>query len=138
MRNDHSAKRRDKARAVRAVLTGMTVGSILCVLLLLVSVYVIVKLPSVPYGGIGWLTMVTEGVSCLVGGYISGRIGRRRRLVLGMISGGGIFLIMLSIGLCFGGTVGLVTLLRLAAAVMGGGLGGLLAQPLRTSVRRAR
>lgn len=125
MKNDVSKKKKELIRSVRAVLTGALAGSAAAMILLLVCVYAVVKMQSIPYGAITPLSVVMTCLGAFIGGYICGRISRRLGMVLGAACGGIMFLIFVGIGLAAGGIIGSVTLIRLALMAASGALGGI-------------
>ncbi|MBQ9460467.1 MAG: TIGR04086 family membrane protein [Clostridia bacterium] len=125
MKNEAAKHKKDIIRSVKAVITGTLAGSAAAVVLLLICVYAVTQMKAVPYGAITPMSASAVSVGAFVGGYVCGRVNKRMGLAMGAACGAVMFLIFVGIGMAFGGSLGSVTLLRLALMITAGALGGI-------------
>lgn len=125
MKNEAAKHKKDIIRLIKAVITGTISGSVAALVLLLICVYAVTKMTAIPYGAITPMTVSAVSVGAFVGGYVCGRVSKRLGLAMGAVCGAVMFLVFVGIGMAFGGSLGSVTLLRLALMITAGALGGI-------------
>ncbi|HCA54206.1 MAG TPA: TIGR04086 family membrane protein [Ruminococcaceae bacterium] len=127
MKGESRAKDLHLSVMIKGTIIGALIGVTVTLLLVLVCVYAVVKMQTIPYGAIAPMVIVTATVGAFMGGYCSGRISRQKGLLSGAVSGLLVFLCMLAAGTLSGGMLGTMTLLRLLLPVTAGALGGIAA-----------
>ena len=101
---------------VAAGITLLLVGAVSLVLLLIRSITQSSVLP---------LALVAAGAGCLLGGFVCGRLERRRGTVYGALVGLAVFVIITLIGVCFTKPVfGTETAVKFVVLVLCGSFGG--------------
>ncbi len=135
MKNEAAKRKKDIVRSVKAVAVGALSGTAAGFVLLLICVYAVTRMDAIPYGAVTPMSVSAVSAGAFVGGYVCGRISKRMGLALGAGCGAVMFLVFMGIGMASGGTVGGVTLLRLALMTTAGALGG-IAGVNRRSKRR--
>ena len=113
-------------KIVKSEIFGMAAGIIFTLIFTAFFTAVMVKMERVAYNavmpfGLGALCIGTFG-----GGYITARLNKSMGMAVGAGCGLGVFLILLALGAILGSELGIVTLIRAAAAVISGALGGVL------------
>lgn len=81
---------------------------------------------TLPYDLIVWITVAVSTISTFVGGYITARITKINGLLSGALCGIIMFVILTIAGLCMTEeTLTYITLVKLVAFTISGGLGGI-------------
>lgn len=95
MKNEKSFKK-DVAltNGVKAILVGNLVGTIVCVILLMISSILFVQSKHIPQSILTPLTVVISGIGAFIGSYITVRISKINGMLYGMASGFILFVIL--------------------------------------------
>lgn len=121
---------------VRAVLIGTVGGAGLCALLLFLAAAILQASGNLPQDLLQPLTLLICGVSCFFGGFLCGKISRKRGLLFGAGCGLLLFLLCLIGGGVNAHEVATVSAMtRLAVMVLAGALGGVLSMRNRQNIR---
>ncbi len=126
MKSESSRAGFDRKRIVRSLVTGTIIGTAVSFLIILLAVFFIIKMQSMPYDALAPISIAAASVGSFCGGYISARANKSLGMVIGAVCGGIMFVLLAGTGLIMGGTAGLVTLLRLALMLLFGAAGGVL------------
>ncbi len=113
-------------KIAKSEIFGVVAGIIFTLILTAFFAAIMVKMEKFVYNavmpfGLGGLCIGTFG-----GGYITARINKSMGMAVGALCGVGVFLILLAVGAILGSELGIVTLVRAAAAIISGALGGVL------------
>ena len=122
MKKDNTRCGNQTKKAVISVFTGAVSGIAVSMLIILVSVVIMVKTQSMVYAAVVPITVAAVLAGSFVGGYVSESLG----LLIGAVCGAVIFLAFLGIGSMSGGSVSMVTLLRLGLDILSGAVGGVI------------
>lgn len=125
MKSDSRKRSINVKGIVKAVAVGTLAGAAMLFLLVVLGVYIVLKLHTVPYGAIVPMVMVTACIGSFFGGYLGARISRQYGLPIGALCGTMIFILMVAAGALSGGTLAATTLLRFLLTVTAGALGGI-------------
>ncbi|MBQ3133312.1 MAG: TIGR04086 family membrane protein [Clostridia bacterium] len=113
------------------VLWGVAVGGVLCILLLLLMAAVMTGI-DVPQSAITPLALTAGAAGALVGGAVSGWLGKTRGWLSGLLTGAVLFVIIALAGSVFSLTTGWShQLLKAAILLIGGMAGGVVGVNLR-------
>ena len=128
MRYDSHAKTEDSlVRAAKAILVGIIVGSIVCVILLMVCSLLFVRVKNIPEAVIGPLTIGIAAIGAFLSGYVAVRIVKIKGLIYGMLSGFLLFVILFVAGLVIAReSLTMMTLIKCILSVLMGGIGGII------------
>ena len=126
MKKDNTRCGNQTKKAVISVFTGAVSGIAVSMLIILVSVVIMVKTQSMVYTAVVPITVAAVLAGSFVGGYVSARLNRSLGLLIGAVCGAVIFLAFLGIGSMSGGSVSMVTLLRLGLDILSGAVGGVI------------
>lgn len=113
-------------RAAVSVFIGAVSGIAVSMMIIIVSVVVMIKTGSMIYAAVVPVTVAAVLAGAFVGGYVSAGLNKSFGLVIGAVCGAVIFLAFLCIGSLSGGSIGIVTLLRLGLDVLSGAVGGVI------------
>ena len=137
MRNERAAAKNDFLSSLRMVLVGTSVGAVVCILLLLVSSFLLVAIKRIPQGVVAPLGMVIAAFAAFVAGYSSGRISKSKGFFYGLCSGALLFLILFLTGvIVVGETLSLSTLIKLGLMFLFGTIGGIFGVNKKKKARR--
>ena len=122
-------------RWVRPVLIGVAVGVIVCILLLLMMAAV-VQTVDVPRRATMPLAVIAAAAGAFAAGLTASAVTGRRGLPVGAVCGLTMFLLILIAGFVrYSGVSGGYALIKLAALLVSGSVGGLLGMGLRRKRR---
>ena len=122
-------------RWVRPVLIGVAVGVIVCILLLLMMAAV-VQTVDVPRRATMPLAVIAAAAGAFAAGLTASAVTGRRGLPVGAVCGLTLFLLILIAGFVrYSGVSGGYALIKLAALLVSGSVGGLLGMGLRRKRR---
>ncbi|MDP4119955.1 MAG: TIGR04086 family membrane protein [Bacillota bacterium] len=111
---------------VKAVAIGVLSAAIICMLLISLITFVLVKSQNLPANIISLVVLIISCISTFFGGYITVRILKNKGLLFGMITGLFVFLIVLIAGLSSSTeTISAITLTKAAIMVISGAIGGI-------------
>ena len=119
-----------------AVISGTVTVLVLSVLLTAVFSFAAEKSGSLDNTALFVCSIVFLCLSCMSGGIVCARVGRKKGLLSGMICGGLGFGLILILGIICGAQPDTGTLLKLAAAVISGGTGGVMGVNKRKKKRK--
>ena len=127
MKNDKSRNSGSAVKAIKAVAVGTFVGSGICMLVLLIIAFMLVKIQKFPEALVVPAAIFTACVGAFFGGYFSARIKKNAGLAMGAVCALAIFVVLLLIGSAFVGDIfSTLSLLRLSAMLISGAIGGVL------------
>ena len=122
-------------RWVRPVLIGVAVGVIVCILMLLMMAAV-VQTVDVPRRATMPLAVIAAAAGAFAAGLTASAVTGRRGLPVGAVCGLTLFLLILIAGFVrYSGVSGGYALIKLAALLVSGSVGGLLGMGLRRKRR---
>lgn len=122
-------------RWVRPVLIGVAIGVIVCILLLLMMAAV-VQTVDVPRRATMPLAVIAAAAGAFAAGLMAAAVTGRRGLPVGAVCGLMLFLLILIAGFVrYSGVSGGYALIKLAALLISGSVGGLLGMGLRRKRR---
>lgn len=111
----------------RAVIFGGLFGSIILILMLLLSAFLVLKMRTISQNVVFGASIISSCVSSFFAGFIASRILKARGMVIGALSALLLFVIILITGTIFAGdNLSLNTLMRFAAMILAGAFGGVL------------
>lgn len=119
-----------------AVVSGTVTTLALSVLMTAVFSLSAAKSGSLDHTALSVFSIVFLCLSCVAGGFVCGRAGRKKGLVSGMICGGLGFGLILILGIICGAQPDTGTLIKLAAASLSGGVGGVMGVNKRKKKRK--
>ncbi len=126
MRSEKSQQLTAKAMA-RAVVFGGLFGSVVLIIMLLLSAFLVLKMRTISQGVVFAASIISACVSSFFAGFAGSRILKERGIVVGALSALLLFIIILITGTLFASdNVNLNTLLRLAAMILSGAFGGVI------------
>ena len=127
MKSDKSRNSGSPVKAVKAAAVGAAIGLGICMLILTVIAFFIVKIQSFPEAMVVPAAIFTACIGAFCGGYFSARIKKNAGLAMGAICALVIFLVLLLVGISFeGDNFSTVSLLRLGVMLISGAIGGVL------------
>lgn len=127
MKSDKSRNSGTVAKAVKALAVGTVVGFIICMLILLLITFILVKIQKFPETLVVPAAIFTACIGAFVGGYFSARVKKNNGLLMGAVCALVLFVLLLLIGSLFAGDMfGVVSLLRMSAMLISGAIGGVL------------
>ncbi len=116
----------DKGRLIKAVAIGVAASALITAVLLCLCAVVLNFLSGLPYGALGYLTAGILAVGVFFGAVIAAAIAKSRGLIVGLSVAALIVLINLAVSLSVkDGELGAITLIRSAAVLVCGALGGI-------------
>ena len=127
MKRDNPKSGIDRKRLIRALITGVIVGTAVSVLILLLTAAVIVKSGRVPYAALAPAAIAAVCAGAFFGGYCCARINRSFGLAVGAVCGALMFPLILGLGAAFGGKIDLLSFLRCLLMILSAAAGGVLA-----------
>lgn len=126
----------DNKRLWKAVLIGVIVSLVMCILLTCLFALVITFMPGVPYGIIDYVMIGIEGLSVLCGAYVASVIAKSGGLIIGLICSGIALVILLAGGFSTAGNeIGIFTGIRVVVMLLCGVAGGILGVNRKEKVR---
>ena len=115
----------DNNRTAKAVLIGTAVSIAVMLIMLVVISAVMLFMPTIPYDMLGYISLAAVAVGVFTGAYTAAAVAGSNGLVMGLICAAAVFLILLVIGFAAdGGTLTVMTILKLAVLILFGALGG--------------
>lgn len=116
----------DKKLLLKAVLFGTVCGLLISVILTCVFTVIILTTGLLPADITNYVTVAILAVGAFLGGMITTKITKSAGLTAGLITGLSIFMLVTIIGLTKSNdSVTIITLIKLAATLISGGLGGI-------------
>lgn len=123
-------------KGVKAVMFGAIGGLVVCTALLLIASFALAQMKSVPGSAVGTITMVFGAFGALAGGYIAVSIARCRGMMYGILTGLVLFLVVVIVGVCSSTeSVSIATVIKGAAMLLSGAIGGIVAVNKKQRVR---
>lgn len=117
----------DKKRLAKATVTGMICGMLTGVVLMCIFALVMTRGGLLPAAVINYLTAAFLAAGAFVGGWIAARLNRGAGLIAGALTGAGMLAaLVLTAALKGDADFTLLTLIKTAAALLGGAAGGAL------------
>lgn len=117
----------DKKRLTKATGTGMICGMLTSVILMCIFALVMTQGGLLPVAVINYLTAAFLTAGAFVGGWIAARLNRGAGLIAGALTGAGMLAVLvLTAALKGNADFTSLTLIKLAAALLGGAAGGAL------------
>ena len=126
MKGEAAKRSINTKKLVRALITGTVTGSATAFVLILVSVFAVIKSGTIPYGAIVPLVIAAEVTGAFFGGFVCAKINRRTGMILGSVCGVLLFFVFFISGALSGGTAGMTSLLRLLLCILSGAFGGVM------------
>ncbi|MDD6490213.1 MAG: TIGR04086 family membrane protein [Clostridia bacterium] len=127
MKGDKSRNSGTAVRAVKAVAVGTVVGFVICMLILLLITFMLVKIQKFPETLVVPLAIFTACIGAFSGGYFSARVKKNNGLAMGAVCALVIFVLLLLISSVFAEDIfSAVSLLRMGAMLISGAIGGVL------------
>ena len=118
----------DKKLLIKAVLFGTVCGLLVTVILVCILSAIVMTSGLLPTKLTNYITLALLALGAFSGGFITSRITKSAGLVVGLITGFAIFILITVIGLTKSDDpVSLLTLIRLVALLVAGGIGGIRA-----------
>ena len=116
----------NKGGPVRPTVLGVSVAVLIIFLMTCQISAVLLFVPSVPYSALPYIALAADAVGIFVGAYIAASAAKSRGLVTGLICAGAVFILMLIAGfITDGGTLSIITPLKLIVLLVFGALGGI-------------
>lgn len=126
----------DKKLTIKAVLTGTLIALLISVILLCIMSAIVITSGLLPEGLTNIVTIIFLGMGIFCGGFVASRITKSAGLVVGLITGISTFLLVTVIGLTKSSdSVTYLTLVRLAASLITGALGGVIGVNKREKIQ---
>lgn len=117
----------DKKLLIKAVLFGTVCGLLVTVILICILSAIVMTSGLLPTKLTNYITLALLALGAFSGGFITSRITKSAGLVVGLITGFAIFILITVIGLTKSDDpVSLLTLIRLVALLVAGGIGGIV------------
>ena len=111
---------------IKGTLIGAGISAAICALLLCLSALILNMTSAIPYPALDYIMLAFQAVSVFIGSYIAAAIIKSRGLIIGLITGALIYLVITILGFSSGnGNIGLLTLIRAAALLLLGAIGGI-------------
>lgn len=116
----------DNKRMWKAIIIGVLISLVMCVLLTCLFALVIKFISGVPYGIIDYVMAGIEGLSVLLGAYITSAIAKSRGLINGLACAGIVLIIQIAAGLSTSGSnISILTVIRIVVMLICGIIGGI-------------
>lgn len=126
MNYEKSKDNNDISKAVKASIIGVILGSVICVLLLMLFSFLFVRAETLPLKFAEPIVIVIASLGTFVCGYITSKIIRKNGMMYGMISGLLMFVILFISGLIVcGDTITTLILVKCTAMLLAGAVGGI-------------
>ncbi|CDZ24197.1 hypothetical protein CCDG5_1080 [[Clostridium] cellulosi] len=135
MRADTTAanSRKNISRAAANFLTGLIVGIITSIILLLIFSF-IMTVRDIPEGVVPTLSAISVSIGSIVGGFVSAKMFGKSGLIVGALIGLVLFLIMMLAGAAVQGNGAKVSaLIKAVVSLVSGGIGGVVGVNSRRS-----
>lgn len=117
----------DKKLLIKAVLFGTVCGLLVTVILVCILSAIVMTSGLLPTELTNYITLALLALGAFSGGFITSRITKSAGLVAGLITGFSIFILITITGLTKSDDpVSLLTLIRLIALLVAGGVGGIV------------
>ena len=117
----------DKKLLIKAVLFGTVCGLLVTVILVCILSAIVMTSGLLPTELTNYITLALLALGAFSGGFITSRITKSAGLVVGLITGLAIFILITATGLTRSDDpVSLLTLTRLVALLVAGGVGGIV------------
>ena len=117
----------DKKLLIKAVLFGTVCGLLVTVILVCILSAIVMTSGLLPTELTNYITLALLALGAFSGGFITSRITKSAGLVAGLITGFSIFILITITGLTKSDDpVSLLTLIRLVALLVSGGVGGIV------------
>ena len=117
----------DKKLLIKAVLFGTVCGLLVTVILVCILSAIVMTSGLLPTELTNYITLALLALGAFSGGFITSRITKSAGLVAGLITGFSIFILITITGLTKSDDpVSLLTLIRLVALLVAGGVGGII------------
>lgn len=117
----------DKKLLIKAVLFGTVFGLLVTVILVCILSAIVMTSGLLPTELTNYITLALLALGAFSGGFITSRITKSAGLVVGLITGLAIFILITATGLTRSDDpVSLLTLIRLVALLVAGGVGGIV------------
>ena len=117
----------DKKRLVKALVTGCLCGVLTCGIFTGILAAVIMSTGLLPDKLMDYVMLAIAAAGAFAGGLIAAKLNKGAGLIVGAITGAGVFLLLTVAGLSSGGAAfSSLSAIRLAALLLGGVLGGIL------------
>lgn len=129
---------KDRKGFVLPVLISGVVGTGTVFLLMLLFAFITVKTGNMDMGLFMPVNIVSLCTGAFIGGWLCAKIIREKGFIWGMVTSAAIFLITSVVVIAFGGEVSLQLILKLAAMLPSGAIGGILGVSKRKKRRYQR
>lgn len=121
---------------VKPVLMGTLAGLIISLIILAVCSYAM-TVRDMPDNVISTLSLISIASGCLTGGFISAKKHKKSGLLVGTVTGLGMFLVLFFAGLAIQHTgVGVSGLIKLIVSASGGAIGGIVGVNARSGQKK--
>lgn len=124
------------SRAAMAVLTGMLVGIVASLVMLLIFSFVM-TMRDVPQGFVATLTAVSVALGSFAGGLTGAKLHGKSGLAIGAITGICMYFLLMLAGIIMQGNgLGVSVIIKLIVSFASGGIGGIIGVNARKNGRR--
>ena len=126
----------DKKRLIKSVVTGTLCGLLTGIILICIFTVVMLKTSLLPSSVLDLAMAGVLGVGAFIGGFVSAKLNRGAGLIAGALTGA-VMLSAIVLTSAFRGNADFsyLLLIKLAAAVLGGALGGIIAVRERKNIK---
>lgn len=114
------------AKTCIALAVGAVIGMLVCVLILWLTAFCIVKSESVPYNAFAVIGIIAVCIGAFAGGFLTAKIRKSMGMLWGGVCAALIFAVLFCIGLIMGGNISGLSFLRLGLMLIVGALGGVM------------
>lgn len=113
-------------KSIKASIVGIVVGSVVCILLLMLFSFMFVKAHTLPIKFIEPIVIIISCIGTFISGYITSRIIRKNGMMYGIISGFLMFVILFIAGLIVcGDSITTIILVKCTSMLLVGAVGGI-------------
>lgn len=117
----------DINKSVRGIIIGGLSSVAACAALYLIAAFIITKSGQIPLGVISTLTTILSGLSCFIGGFISGKIVKKSGILTGAAAGFTLLLIQLIYSLISESlNPSVLLIIKSAVLLLSGAIGGII------------
>lgn len=114
------------SKSIKASIIGVIVGSVVCILFLMLFSFLFVKAENLPMKFVEPIVIVISSLGTFVCGYITSKIIKKNGMMYGMISSFLMFVILFIAGLIVcGDTITTIILVKCTSMLLSGAVGGI-------------
>ena len=125
-----------KKTIIKSVLIGSLCAVTAQIILLCIVSLVMISTKKLFSGALDYIMIATAALGTLIGGFISAKLNHGAGLVVGLITGFAVFIILTAAALIHNSSpLSVLSLIRFAAMLIGGSLGGILGVKEKTKIK---